>query len=211
MYSPQDFICKYSIGECKCIRQHECVECSLQKFIHECEHLQWCVHVQYSLQIHLCIWNFEDDTYSRWKHRHVHIGDYSPTELIVDIDGNEDHAWNYFHAGLICCMVGLLIDGREEASYVLFIIEDKQTLCKSNWLPVNLSLQVVVEEQWTGTMRITDTSHHRQTDTVHHPNEIVYRLTSRSLLHCLDRIHTCYEGGFTPPQVAIDLDVRATL
>ena len=35
------------------------------------------------------------------KHGRVHIGDYSPTELVVDVDEDEDPARNYFYAGLI--------------------------------------------------------------------------------------------------------------
>jgi hypothetical protein len=57
----------------------------------------------------------------RQEHERFHIGDYSPTELVVDVDEDEYPARNYFHAGSIRWVV------MEEASYVLFDIVDEQT------------------------------------------------------------------------------------
>jgi hypothetical protein len=49
------------------------------------------------------------------KHGRVHIGDYSPTEFVVDADEDEDHARNGLHG--TTSMQDRLMDGREEASY----------------------------------------------------------------------------------------------
>jgi hypothetical protein len=91
------------------------------------------------------------------KHGPIHIGDYSPTQFVVDAaEGGgsciEQPAWNYFHAGSIRCMVGHS-DGWEGGSQLqLFIVEDERTPCESDQYksiqPISAQLcDVVVDEQ----------------------------------------------------------------